>query len=75
MFPCRVTRGTGKPGEPHQSGCTVFDEGGNLPNEMFFKIYADVAQLAEQRFCKAWVVGSSPSIGLCENRETEKLRN
>ena len=29
MFPCRVGRGTGKPGEPHQNRCTVFDEGEN----------------------------------------------
>jgi len=28
MLPCRVGQATPKPGEPHQSGCTVFDEGG-----------------------------------------------
>jgi hypothetical protein len=26
-------------------------------------IYADLAQLAEQRFRKAWVVGSIPTVG------------
>ena len=27
MFPCRVRRGTGKLGKPHQNGGTIFDEG------------------------------------------------
>src|SRR3989344_5767510 len=30
---------------------------------MYYLIIAGVAQLAEQRFCKAWVVGSNPTTG------------
>ena len=33
------------------------------------KIFADVAQLVEQLFCKQSVVGSSPTIGSSNNSE------
>ena len=32
-----------------------------------FKLYADMAQLAEQLPCKQWVGGSSPSVGFLKN--------
>ena len=37
---------------------------GSIPVGVICKIYADVAQLAEQLICNQQVIGSSPIIGL-----------
>ena len=44
---------------------------GSIPVGVICKIYADVAQLAEQLICNQQVIGSSPIIGFPFYKTTE----